>query len=116
MPKVYSTDLRVRVVTDVESGMTKAEASRRYRIGYSTVDRWCKKKRKHGSISSGRIGRPPGTGKIDVAKLEAAVEADANVTLKERGKAFGVSDVAVLKALRRLKITHKKNAAIRRAG
>lgn len=114
MPKVYSKDLRERVVSDVESGMTKAEASRRYRLGYRTVVRWCVKKKRTGSVSAYRVGRPLGKGKIDLAKLERSVEKDSDATLKQRGKEFGVSDVAILKALRRLGIGHKKNAAVRR--
>jgi transposase len=115
MPKVYSRDLRERVVSDVESGMTKAEASRRYRVGYRTVARWCVKKKRTGSVAADRVGRTPGKGKIDLAKLERAVEKDSDATLKARGKNFGVSDVAILKAMRRLNIAHKKNAAVRRA-
>jgi len=114
MPKVYSNDLRERVVLDVESGMTKAEASRRYRLGYRTVVRWCIKKKRTGSVSAARVGRTPGKGKIDLIKLVQSVEQDSDATLKARGKQFGVSDVAILKAMRRLKIAHKKNTALRR--
>lgn len=115
MPKVYSNDLRERVVWDVESGMTKAEVSRRYRLGYRTVARWCIKKKRTGNVMADRVGRTPGKGKIDLAKLELAVEKDSDATLKARGKSFGVSDVAILKAMRRLNIAHKKNTVIRRA-
>jgi len=114
MPKIYSQDLRERVVSDVESGMTKAEASRRYRVGYRTVTRWCVRKKRTGSVAADRVGRTPGEGKIDLSKLERAVEKDSDATLKQRGKIFGVSDVAILKAMRRLNISHKKNAAVRR--
>lgn len=115
MPKVYSKDLRERVVSDVESGMTKAEASRRYRVAYRTVARWCVKKKRTGNVAADRVGRTPGKGKIDLSKLERSVEHDSDATLKQRGKAFGVSDVAILKAIRRLRIAHKKNTAVRRA-
>lgn len=113
MPKVYSHDLRERVVSDVESGMTKAEASRRYRLGYRTVARWCIKKTRTGSVAADRVGRTPGKGKIDLAALARSVEEYPDATLKERGKHFGVSDVAILKAMKRLNIRYKKNTALR---
>ena len=47
--------------------------------------------------------------KIDPEKLKAYVEQNLDAFLKEIAKEFGCSDVAVLKALRRLKITRKKN-------
>ncbi len=113
MPKMYRQNIRVRIVSAVESGMTKVEASRRYRVGLSTIARWCAKKCRTGDISPERIGRPSGTGKIDLIKLERSVEKDSDATAKQRGKEFGVSDVAILKAMRRLKISQKKKTALR---
>src|SRR6478735_6131319 len=115
MAKPYSEDLRKRVIRYVETGRTKAEASRKYEVSYRTIERWMNRYRVDGVIKAERTGRPVGTGKIVADQLEASVSADSDKTLKERGKEFGVSAAALCKAMRRLNISHKKNAAIRRA-
>lgn len=115
MAKPYSEDLRKRVIRYVEAGHTKAEASRKYEVSYRTIERWMNRYRADGMIKAERTGRPVGTGKIVAARLEASVDADSDKTLKERGKELGVSAAALCKAMRRLNIAHKKNAAIRRA-
>jgi transposase len=112
MAKPYSKDLRERVIRCVEDGSTMAAASRLYRIDHRTVERWCKRKREEGTAAARPLGRPVGTGKIDLAALEADVAADPDKTLVKRGELFGASDAGVLKAMRRLKVSFKKNAAL----
>lgn len=112
MAKPYSEDLRNRVMLYVESGHSKAEASRLYAVSYRTIERWINQYHATGKISAKRTGRPVGTGKVDAAKLTASVEADSDKTLKERGREFGVSAAALCKAMRRLNIAHKKNTAL----
>lgn len=116
MAKPYSLDLRGRVIRYVESGHSKAEACRKYEVSYRTIERWMKRYQLTGKIKAERTGRPVGTGKISASKLEASVEADSDKTLRERGKELGVSAAGLSKAMKRLRITHKKNTAIRRAG
>lgn len=113
MAKPYSDDLRGRVIRYVESGHSKAEASRKYEVSYRTIERWMKRYHSAGKIKAERSGRPVGTGKIDKLRLESSVVADSDKTLKERGREFGVSAAALSKAMKRLRITHKKNTAIR---
>jgi transposase len=92
-----------------------AEASRRFRLSYRTVERWCKRQREEGTVSARVVGKKPGKGKINKERLQADVDAYPDATLKARGERFGVSDVAVLRALQRMRITYKKNTALRRA-
>ena len=116
MAKPYSEDLRGRVIRYIESGHSKAEASRQYEVSYRTIERWIKRYRMSGKIKAERTGRPTGTGKINLAQLEASVESDSDQTLKQRSKSFGVSAAALCKAMKRLNIGHKKNAAVHRKG
>jgi transposase len=116
MARAYSNDLRKRVIGYVARGHTKAEAAREFALGYKTVQRWCFRQEREGSHQSKPQGRKAGKGKIDKAKLQADVDTYPDATLKARGVRFGVSDVAILHALQRMKITFKKNAVIRRAG
>lgn len=115
MAKPYSDDLRGRVIGYVKSGHTKAEASRMFSVSYRTIERWMNAYHTTGKSVAKSAGRPQGTGKVDAAKLEASVNADSDKTLKDRGKEFGVSAAALCKAMQRLKISHKKNTAVRRA-
>jgi transposase len=115
MAKPYSEDLRSRVIRYIDSGHTKAEASRMFSVGYRTIERWLNRYRATGKVAAERVGRPKGTGKVNAIKLEASVHADSDKTLKQRGKEFGVSAAALCKAMQRFKISHKKNTAIRRA-
>jgi transposase len=115
MAKPYSDDLRRRIIRHVESGQSKADAARVFSVSYRTIERWMNRYRATGKVSAEAVGRPPGNGKIEAAKLEASVEADSDKTLKQRGKEFGVSAAALCKAMKRLNIGHKKNAAVRRA-
>ncbi len=116
MASPYSEDLRLRVIEYVDSGKSKAEASRLFRLGYRTVERWMKRYRATGEIAANPVGRPVGTGKIDAAALVASVAADSDKKLEDRGREFGVSAAAMSKAMKRCKISHKKNTSIRRTG
>ena len=42
MPKPYSTDLRERAVEAVESGASRREAAEIFKVGVSSVIRWCR--------------------------------------------------------------------------
>ena len=114
MAKPYSEDLRGRVIRYIENGHSKAEASRKYEVSYRTIERWVNRYRTTGKIKAEQTGRPTGTGKIILSQLEASVESDSDQTLKQRSKEFGVSAAALCKAMKRLNIGHKKNAALRR--
>jgi transposase len=43
MPKPYSTDLRERAVEAVESGASRREAAEIFKVGVSSVIRWCRR-------------------------------------------------------------------------
>jgi len=54
--------------------------------------------------------------KIDPERLKEYLQQHPDAYLKEIAEEFGCSDVAIIKALRRLKITRKKNYSIPRKG
>jgi len=103
----YSLDLRERAVGYVRSGGSQAEAARVFGITTRTLHNW--------------LGAPtlvpkvcgPRRRKLDKAKLAVHVLAYPEALLRERAAEFGVSSVAIFKALQRLQIT-KKNDALRR--
>lgn len=115
MAKCYSKELRDRVLSYVDKHGDKSEAARIFQVCRATVYVWLSQ-RSQGQVEGRRAGRKGGHGKVDVAALAAYVEAHDDHTLKVIGAHFGVSDVAILKRLRQIDITHKKNLSVHRAG
>ena len=104
--KAYSIDLRERVVRFVGDGNSKAEASRRFKVSWRTVLRWCK-------AGLGNLAPKPQGGsekKLADDALLRAVRDKPSATLKRHAKALGVSHVAVWRRLRQMGVTLKKNS------
>ena len=106
----YSEDLRKKVVEYLAKGHSQREAQAAYGISLSAVNKWHQKYQKTGELKD----PPPRRSfkKIDPKKLKAYVKEHPDAYLKEIGDVFSCSDTAVLKALRRLGITRKKNETI----
>jgi transposase len=83
--KAYSTDLRERAVTSVESGECNIpQAARRYKVSEPSLERWIAQYRKTGSCAP----RPHGGGparKLAQAEsaIRAAVKAHPDATIPE---------------------------------
>ena len=103
----YSLDLRKRVVGFVEEGGSKAEAARRFRVSEWCVQDWCRRPnlgpKRHGTRRR----------KLERQALRQHVAQYPEATLKERAQHFGVQINAIWVALKHLKITCKKNPAVR---
>src|ERR1700730_5686936 len=56
MPKPYSTDLRERAVEAVESGALRREVAEMFKLGVSSVIRWCRRWTETGSAEPKRSG------------------------------------------------------------
>ena len=67
MPKAYSTDMRARVIAQVESGASRREAAEHYEVSASTAVIWVKCFRE-----SGRCAAKPRGG--STSPLEAHAE------------------------------------------
>jgi len=105
--KTYSMDLRRRIVGFVKQSGSKAEAARRFNVSRWTVYRYVDAER------GGDLAPKPRGGsakRFGDAELRGAVKEKPSATLKAHAKTFGVSHVAILKRLRRLAITLKKNS------
>jgi transposase len=113
MSNYYSIDLRERVIAYVDGGGSKAEACRIFRIGHNTVYLWIRQKKSRGTIEPKKRGKYKAR-LLDDVKLSEHVRSHPDATLVEMAKTFSVSHVAIWKALRRLKITHKKKPPVSR--
>lgn len=97
----YSLDLRERVVSFVNSGGSRAEASRRYDVHYDTVRNWLRcddlRPKAHG----------PRQRKLDKAALKQHVQDYPDARLIDRAAHFGVHVNAIWVALRTMNIVKK---------
>ena len=126
MPGAYTTDLRERVLLACERGrLSRAKIARMFRVAGSTVHRWLRTWRSegrrqaepHGGGPAPRLDKAAAPGKL------AAIVAEANdlslaeyaAKLWERAEVTA-SGPTVGRALRKLGLPRKKDAARGRAG
>jgi transposase len=85
MGKAYSIDLRDRVYSDVESGLSRRAAARRFGVSASTGVRLAQRMAATGSLAPSRQGRPAGSGKLATCRdiVIGWVEAQGDITLHE---------------------------------
>jgi putative transposase len=102
----YSIDLRERVITFIEQGGSKVDASVIFGVSRPTIYSWIRKKAATGSVKDAPLKR--GWKKINPEKLKAYVKEHPDLTLADYAKRFGASIPSVCIALKKLKITHKK--------
>jgi transposase len=103
----YDIKLRRRAIEYWNDGHTKRETADVFKISTSTLQKWKYQLNETGTLEP-KIRREVWK-KIDPAKLKEYLKQNSDAYLKEIAEEFGCSDVAILKALRRLKITRKKN-------
>lgn len=101
----YSQDLKEKVLSFIRSGGKKIDASRLFGISRNTIWLWLNQ-------PEGYQSKKPGvkdSRKFKRADLALEVEANADRTLREYGKIFGVSDSTICHAFKMMGITRKKN-------
>ena len=100
----YSSDLRKRVLDFVNTGGSKAEASRRYNVSRTSIYNWLAAE---DPLRREKPG-PRGPHRLDYMALKQHVADFPDQTQLERAVHFGVSKNCILYALRKLNITRKK--------
>ena len=106
----HSEDYRKRVIEYRNEGHTLKETGEVFAIGTSTICRWNKQLKEEGTLKK-RAGKRPFK-KIDPAKLTAYIQAHPDAYLREMAVEFHCCKSAISKALKRLKITRKKDKAL----
>jgi transposase len=106
----YSMDLRKRVVEFVESGGSKAEAARQFKVSLWCVYDWLKRD----DLTPGKS--PTRHRKVDKKALRRHVQQYPDALLRERAEVFGVHINAIWYLMRKMKLTHKKTDALRGEG
>ena len=108
----YDIKFRQRVIEYMSEGHSYAVTAEIFKVNPSTLQRWKSRLKETGKLEACK--RRETWRKIDPAKLMEFLKQQPDAYLKEIAAEFGCSDVAILKALRRLKISRKKNYPIQR--
>lgn len=103
----YSVDFRKKAIEYMDKGHTKEELYEAFGIYPSRISEWRRLLKETGDLKPQY--RETRLSKIDLAKLEQALERKPDATLAELAKPFGCTEQAVHYALERLKITLKKS-------
>ena len=107
----YSVDLRMSAVKYyLKSEDTIEETAKIFGVGKTTLQSWIKRYKESGNLDNKPLNRS--YKKIDPEKLREYVRKHPDDTQKEIAVAFGCCNQAIGKALRRLGITRKKDAAV----
>ena len=111
----YSVDLRRRIVSALESGMSKAQAARTFSVSLSSVKRYANKARRGESLAPKK--KPGSAPKLD-EKARKLLEHDLRerpyLTLQDRCKyievmtGLSVSRSTMCRAIARIGLTRKK--------
>jgi len=103
----YHTPHRIAVLSFIENGGSKVEATRIFKVSRETIYRWLR-------LEDVAPKPPPKTRhrKIDKAALRRHVEEYPDLFLRERAACFGVAISSMSLALSKMKIRKKKSADI----
>lgn len=104
----YDERYRRQVIEYLSKGHTQREAQEVFNVGITTMKQWKKQWEETGSLAKKELKRS--FKKVDPQKLKAYIQEHPDAYLKEIAKEFECSGPAIRKALKKQKITRKKNA------
>jgi transposase len=105
----YSIDFRERAIAFMDAGHTYKELYEVFKIYPATIEDWRKLLKETGSLEP-QYDKRDSSRKIDLSKLEQAIEEKPDAYLDELAKQFGCTKQAIFYAQKRLAITYKKNS------
>jgi putative transposase len=117
LPAPLSLDLRGRILdAALRSGAPQTEVARRFAVHVATVERLLRRHRETGSVApvEYRRGPAPALSEADDARIEGYLDDDNDATLVEMAARFEaetgrrISDMAVVRSLRRRGVSRKK--------
>ena len=103
----YDVNFRRRALEYWNDGHSKAATAKVFGIGTSTLQQWKSQLNETGKLEPKK--RRETWRKIDPEKLKEYLKSHPDAYLKEMAEEFDCSEVAIFKALKRLKISRKKN-------
>ena len=105
----YSKDLRLKVLSAIDRGISRKEVADLFGLSLSTIKRWLKRRQETGDVQILKIpGRPSVKGAALREWLPKQLKSNPDLTLKEHCEAFleergvGVSEATVSRNIARL--------------
>ena len=108
----YDKKYRERVLAYVDVGKKAEEVRKMLGFGANTITNWKKLRKETGPLENRELKRS--SWKIDSKKLAEDVKAYPDDFSAERAVRFGCSESGIDKALKRAKITRKKECEVQR--
>jgi transposase len=112
--KPYSMDLRQRVLTDCDAGLTTAQVAAKYTVSPAWVRRLKQRRRQTGEVAprAARPGPPPSWGAY-AGRLRDAVRRQPDATLAELRDRLGLAVAlsTLWRAVAALRLTVKKKSS-----
>jgi transposase len=103
----YSLDLRERAMEYLDSGHTYKQTSELFMVTMRTLFNWSRLRQENGDLSFKNTPRSPH--KLDNEELLEYIKKNPDAYLQEISAHFKCCKTAAYYALKRLKVTHKKN-------
>ena len=103
----YDIKFREKVINFINKGHTVEEAHTVFEVGTTTIKEWKRLQKETGTLGKRQLERTHR--KIDPVKLVAYLEEYPDSYQREIAEFFGCTQQAVFIALKRLRITRKKN-------
>jgi len=103
----YDKKYREKVLEYIDRGHTLKEAHEVFEVGTTTIKEWKRLKKETGKLENRPLNRKHR--KICPDLLKAYISENPDSYLREIAEVFNCTDAAVFYALKRLKITRKKN-------
>ena len=110
MPRPYSYDLRIRVMTAVEKGMEEMSSSQTFGVHRDTITAWVARKEATGDVQANTGYQRGHSHKIpDLQQFKTFVATQGDATVEELAVAWGgVGRMTIWRQLRKLGYTQKK--------
>ena len=103
----YETKYREQVMKFIDKGNTVKAAHELFDVGESTIKEWKKLRKETGGLEKRSLNRKPA--KLCPERLRIYINEHPDSYLSEIAEAFNCTVPAVFYALKRMKITRKKN-------
>jgi transposase len=112
MPAPYSIDLRSKVISAIDNGMGKTEASRVFQMSRNTIDLWLKRRERENTLAPKVRQSQSLQAKIqDWNEFRDFVDAHPAWSQEQMGRELGVSASCVGRALKKIGYSRKKDSS-----
>ena len=104
----YSLDLRQKVIDYIENGGRVTKAPQVFGIRRASIYRWLERK----ELVATKVKYRQRQGSLEIRELSIDIQENLEARLKQRAEKFGVTTSAIFKAIKKMKMTRKKQSYV----